>query len=417
MEIELQRPFGLGNELGLQASLFHDAYSHLFKKAMAPPAPSENTADKLLPDMILEVGKKHFKTLDSNRNGYVSRDEIRSAMNGPRAGTFSAEEKRALAEMDAKYEQIERSHKDEWWFKDRKGITVKDLSAYAEAQRRNRQDVIPNTPGDHDFHVTIGGVKREGIVHIPPGYKPDGKTPVVYAFHYFTGNPQKMAEYTNLNAKADRENFIVVYPAAKGWVGNWLRQWNLNNKPNYRVDELAFVGQLMDKVDRDLKPDADRNYVLGYSNGGMLAQEVAAKFGNRIAAFACVSGCKTGELKATSDGPSGLLIHGTEDNLVPFKGRWFTPLFPKMQPFTVSRDFWKSCLGAQKTEECCEVKQGVQKETFRNPQTGKEVVTYTLKGNGHGWPGHPESIDGNPCMKVDGANLVWDFFSKHRRKP
>ena len=109
-----------------------------------------------------------------------------------------------------------------------------------------------------------------------------------------------------------------------------------------------------------------------------------------------------------------ILIHGTNDSLVPFNGRRFTPLMPRMLPFSAARDFWKSSNGTNESTQT-EVKPGVIKETHVNKKSGNEVVVYTLKGNGHGWPGRPDSIDGKPCLKVKGEDLIWDFFSKHKK--
>ena len=144
------------------------------------------------------------------------------------------------------------------------------------------------------------------------------------------------------------------------------------------------------------------------------AHEVASKMSDRVAAFASVSGCLNGTEKRPDKAVPALLIHGTNDSLVPFNGRRFTPLMPRMLPFSAARDFWKSSNGTNESTQT-EVKPGVIKETHVNKKSGNEVVVYTLKGNGHGWPGRPDSIDGKPCLKVKGEDLIWDFFSKHKK--
>jgi polyhydroxybutyrate depolymerase len=374
----------------------------------------KDPSKQFLPNLILDFGKEHFTTLDFNNDGFISRLEIRKLLESQKwAKALGPSVTHALRQADIKYEQIERSHRDELWYKDTKGITRKDLEKYAEHQRANSRD-IPQTPGDHRLSITVGGIKREFSVHIPPGYDGKKALPVMYFFHYFTGDDQQLARYTQMNKKADQENFIVVYPKAEGWLPNRWRQWNLNNNPNYRVDEIAFVEQLMNKIDTKLSTDKSRNYVVGYSNGGMIAHEVACKFPERVAALVSVAGCQNGSERGPGIAIPVMMINGTEDWLVPFNGRRFTPLFPIMKPLSYARNFWTKN-NQSDDRRVAELFPGVNKETFTSKRSGAEVVILTMKGSGHGWPGSDESIDGNVCRSFKGTDVVWDFLSSKRK--
>lgn len=377
-----------------------------------PKAAAIDTTKNHLPEVMLDFGKQHHSTLDADGNGYVSREEIRRLLDSTKlANSLGEGAAYVLSGMDSKLEQIGNSSRDERWYKDTKGISLQDLDKYAENQRKNRSE-IPTTPGDHNLSLTIGGVNRDYTVHIPPGYDGKAKLPVMYFFHYFTGDPKNAADYSGMSAKADKENFIVVYPKAEGWIDGKIRQWNLNNKPSYRVDEVAFVEQLMNKVDEKLSVDKSREYVVGYSNGGMIAHEVAAKFSDRIAGMVSVSGCQNGSEKRPSSPVPVMMINGTEDWLVPYNGRRFTPLFPRMKPVSDSVDFWKKTNGTDgyRSEE---MTPNVRREVYG--KNNSEVVLVTMKGSGHGWPGSDTSIDGNLCREINGSQVVWDFLKDKQR--
>ncbi len=388
------------------------------------PAPAANyyslnpgeklDGNKFASDMIADFGKKNLKAIDLDNNGYVTRPELMRILNTPRwSNGLDVNERKAIDEINKSLEPIQRSHKDELWYKDTKGVTQKDLDAFARDQQLNRAD-LPTTPGDHNLSLTIGGVKRDFQVHIPPGYDGSKSVPALYFYHYFTGSPSELAGYTGMNAIADRENFIVVYPQAEGWVGNKVRQWNLNNNANYRVDEVAFSQTLMNTVESKLNIDKNRTYIAGYSNGGMLAHELGARFSDRIAAMASVSGCQNpGQPKAV-EGVNALLIHGTQDYLVPVQGRAFTPLFPRMKSFDSAREFWCTTNGTDRYSSTALTKD-IKSETYTNSKTGKEVCVLTLKGSGHGWPGSGHSIDGNPSTGINASEEIWKFLSKHSR--
>lgn len=369
-----------------------------------------------LPDLILDFGKENFAALDHNGDGKITRAEVQklSASAFWRRG-ISEDNMRAMTALDNKLEYIQRSHRDEYWYKDRKGVTTKDLEAYAKFEAQNRKD-LPTTPGDHQLQLTIGGVTRDYTMHVPKGYDGSKPMPIVYMFHYFTGNSDEMAATSRMSEKADKEGFVVVYPNARGWIGNKFRQWNLNNNANYKTDEVAFVDTMMNTIESKMNIDKDRVYVAGYSNGGMLAQEIAAKFSDRVAAMACVGGCQNGKEPAPENPVSTLLVHGRKDRIVPEVGRLFTPLFPRFRALEHSRDFWRTANGTD-TATREEPLFGITRETYTNSRTGKQVIVYR-HDEGHCYPGDPrETLDGKPCTTIDATDLMWDFFTKNKRTP
>ena len=99
---------------------------------------------------------------------------------------------------------------------------------------------------------------------------------------------------------------------------------------------------------------------------------------------------------------------------MPYEGRRFTPLFPRMYPLSKAREFWSD---VNKTDSCTidDSQPGVKRELYSNQKTGAEVSVITMIGNGHGFPGSDISIDGNPCTKIDGSQEIWKFFSRHRK--
>lgn len=51
-------------------------------------------------------------------------------------------------------------------------------------------------------------------------------------------------------------------------------------------------------------------------------------------------------------------------------------------------------------------------ETWSGCQGGTDVVSYTIEGGGHGWPGVDLSA-GVTAKEVDATDIIWDFFAAH----
>src|ERR1700761_863930 len=153
----------------------------------------------------------------------------------------------------------------------------------------------PLRPGTHKVLVDqrVSGVRRSYYVHVPAG--DDGTTPlpVVVALHGAFSTAREFERESSFSALADRERFIVVYPQGIG-LGDWFRHWNSGHccgkarKKN--IDDVGFVLATVDDVARRNPVDRARIYLVGFSNGGMLAYRIAAEHPDIVAAVAVVSG-------------------------------------------------------------------------------------------------------------------------------
>jgi polyhydroxybutyrate depolymerase len=128
-------------------------------------------------------------------------------------------------------------------------------------------------PGDSERKLTVNGLERSYLLHIPPGLDSQQPLPVVFAFHGGSQTPRGMRTVTRLNDVADQANFLVVYP--EGVYRSWNAGHCCGNAVTHNVDEPAFIRQMLFDLGTIASIDPKRIYALGYSNGGMLAYRLA----------------------------------------------------------------------------------------------------------------------------------------------
>jgi len=101
-----------------------------------------------------------------------------------------------------------------------------------------------------------------------------------------------MVNMSGFSDKADKENFAVVYPNGSGRMGNALLTFNAVGCCAYamrnKVDDVAFISKLIDKLAADYSIDTKRVYVTGFSNGALMTHLLAAELPDKIAAAAPV---------------------------------------------------------------------------------------------------------------------------------
>ncbi|KXJ99897.1 MAG: poly(3-hydroxybutyrate) depolymerase [Acidobacteria bacterium OLB17] len=310
------------------------------------------------------------------------------------------------------------------------GISTLVLTAQTRRERirnilRDRKQPAQRGTNAELRHLTVGDADRTYILHLPKGYKSGSKLPLVLVFHGGGGNAANMAGLTGFNEKADKENFIVVYPNGSNRFGtDKMLTWNAigccSYAANEKIDDVAFVSKLIDTMTRDYGVDSKRVYATGFSNGAMLSFRLGAELSDKIAAIAPVSGSIFADTPAPKSAVSVLMFNGTADQNVPYNGG-------KSINYTVLRaqneDFTSAAASAEhfaKGNECgqrpaTQKAVGGTKTVYSGCSEGTDVILYTIDGGGHTWPGGTRVKPGESSdAAINATDLIWDFFRSHR---
>jgi polyhydroxybutyrate depolymerase len=266
--------------------------------------------------------------------------------------------------------------------------------------------------GDRSGTLDIGGRTRTYFVHVPSHYDGHKPLPLVFVLHGATQSPESAEQMSGMSAKADRENFLTVYPSGTGRLSR-VPTWNSGACCSYamehNVDDVAFLRALIKKLERDYAVDPKRIYFTGISNGGMMSYRAACEMSDEVAAVAPVEGAQ--DLACHPSNPVSVLVfHGTADHLVPFDGgstpfqlgskRSDTPVADAVA-FWVKQD---GCSPTPRHEETTVV----HSDKYSGCKDGSAVTLYAIQGGHHAWPG--TRISGNDVSATD---LIWTFFEQH----
>jgi polyhydroxybutyrate depolymerase len=179
-------------------------------------------------------------------------------------------------------------------------------------------------PGDTDLMISVGGMMRRYIMHIPPMY--DGKTPLpmVIDWHPLTQTADYERGASGYAALGDKEGFVTLFPDG---INN---AWNIGPccTMSRMVDDLGFAKAMVEKMRTDACIDMKRVYSVGYSMGGGMSHYLGCNAADIFAAIAPAAF----DLLEESEEPckparpiTEITFRGTADPIVPFMGGASTP--------------------------------------------------------------------------------------------
>jgi polyhydroxybutyrate depolymerase len=293
-------------------------------------------------------------------------------------------------------------------------------------------------PGDHTFSIRHGGRARTYITHVPAA---PGALPVMIAFHGGGGEAQGFKSYAGLDAIADREHFIVVYPNGTGPLPNRLLTFNGGGCCGFarerNVDDVGFAMAVLDDLARRTPVDRTRIYATGHSNGAIMAYRLAAERADRIAAIVPVAGAMSVAAFSPSRPVPVLHIHSVDDPRALYDGG-IGPPFPGTnnrethQPVQKGLDQWIRIAGCATTPATAETRRGragtreaahtAARLVWSRCNGGVEIVHWKLTVAGHSWPGSARdglaaALVGPPTSIVDAAEEAWKFAQRFRLRP
>lgn len=283
--------------------------------------------------------------------------------------------------------------------------------------------------GDHTRTLDVDQNSRVYTVHVPPSYNRAKPVPVVLVFHGGGSNVEQMVRFCGMNDKADKEGFVVVYPAGTGRLKRVLT-FNGGNCCGYaqrnNIDDVKFVRMLLDDLATVVSVDKKRVFATGMSNGGIITYRLASELSDRIAAIAPVAG-PMGTATCKPKRPVPVMhFHGTDDDFAPFTGGKGRRSLTKTNFYSVEHSIqaWIKANGCSKkpvvTAEPNKTDDGmtVTRKTYGGGKNGSEVVLITIENGGHTWPGQKPIRDflGKSTTDISANDLMWEFFKKHPMK-
>jgi len=277
--------------------------------------------------------------------------------------------------------------------------------------------------GDDAFSVTVNGDKRAYLVHVPNQAQAGRPLPMVLALHGGLGNSQVQATerfYHQISA-ADKYGYIVVFPNGYSRLpGGKFATWNAGNCCGPAVkkqsDDVAVIRAMIQDMQQRANVDAQRIFVDGMSNGGMMAYRLACELSDTISAIAAVAGTDNTQRCQPARPVAVLHIHAQDDDHVPFNGGKGQQSMADVSfvsvPATIQK--WVQLNQANiQAERIMEVA-GAYCEIHRGGLAPVQLcVTET---GGHSWPGGSKPRGGRAGSDALVANdVIWQFFNANGR--
>ena len=292
-------------------------------------------------------------------------------------------------------------------------------------------------PGDYTFKLKHDGRERSYILHVPK----DAVTspwPVVINFHGGGSSASGQQAYSRMDAVADREGFLVVYPNGTGGIADRLLTWNAGACCGYatrnKVDDVGFVRALIDDLETHAEIDRTRIYATGLSNGAMMAYRLAAEAPGLVAAIAPVAGALA--LPGEPKRPVPILhIHSVDDTRALYAGGLGPPYplttirvqHPAVEKLLADWAEHSGCPREPSSEPAIHGRGSssahtATRMTYGPCKEGVEVVLWKLTGAGHVWPGastdylskvlgSQAKVLGPATDVIDANTQMWQFFA------
>ena len=287
--------------------------------------------------------------------------------------------------------------------------------------------------------IAVGGLRREYVVHLPPGYDGTEPAPLMFNLHGFGGDIASQDTTTDLPELAGERGYIVVTPqgapldvpddapaAARTAGFDGLAFWNFFGSDPGEVtvngatvalsdlgtDDVGFIATLLDTVSDEYCVDADRVFATGMSNGAGMSTTLGCELGDRFAAIAPVAGVNLSGACPGDDPVSVLAVHGDADPIAGYAGG-------SLMGFDLGNPSVPDRMAAWASHDGCEARPAVDESTpglavtrWSGCEDETAVELWTLAGWGHEWP--RATVPTEPGV-IDATDVVLDFFDAHTR--
>jgi poly(hydroxyalkanoate) depolymerase family esterase len=294
---------------------------------------------------------------------------------------------------------------------------------------------------------------RPYYVYTPANYQVGTAVPLIVMLHGCTQTPTDFAAGTQMNALADQDQFIVVYPQQTSTY-NSLSCWNWFQPADQArgSGEPAIIAGIVQTVEQTTSQwtiDTNRVYVAGMSAGAGMAVIMAATYPDIFAALGSESGLEykaaTSQTAATTaqsqggpdptqQGQAAYNAMGSAARVVPtivFQGQSDYTVYPingdqivqqwMETDHLASNGSYNASFSSPTTTTNGQVSgSGGHSYTVQtwNDNSGTEIEEYwKINGMGHAWSGGSSSGSYTDPNGPSATNAMYTFFINHPMHP
>jgi predicted esterase len=197
-----------------------------------------------------------------------------------------------------------------------------DVSSATSATGDGRLRARPQTPtatftkGMSELGM---GKPRDGLLYVPPGYRPDKPAPFVVLLHGAGQDAHTLMD--PMRPLADELGLVLLAPESR--QGSWDVRYG-----GYDVD-VEFIDAALAKVFAKVNIDPARIGVAGFSDGASYALSIGLINGDLFSRVAAFSPGFVGRGQYVGK-PAIFVSHGTDDQVLPI-GRTSRVLVPRLE--------------------------------------------------------------------------------------
>jgi poly(hydroxyalkanoate) depolymerase family esterase len=281
-------------------------------------------------------------------------------------------------------------------------------------------------------------------LYVPSGYTAGSELPLVVMLHGCTQDPDQFAAGTQMNALAETENFLVMYPAQTS-TANQNKCWNFFEPTSQTrgSGEPALIAGMVNQVKSNYSVNDDAVFVTGLSAGGAMTAVMGATYPDVFKAIGVGAGLMykaatdmTGAFTAMSSGSSNspittaqtaynamgsnkaivptIVFHGTSDYTVsPTNGNQVITQFAEINDLV---DDGSSNNSVNDTaDQTISVPANGSKRAYTryvyNDASGNPLLEkYTVTSMGHAWSGGSTAGSYTDPNGPNQSQLSWEFF-------
>ena len=294
--------------------------------------------------------------------------------------------------------------------------------------------------GEASYQYAGQQVTRRFYYYIPSTYVEGTALPLMLSLHGSGSNATMQLSESRWTDYAEEEGIIIVAPESTALHANgkissegklpyeigqsdasYVRWAAVSSDPCAMegVDDVQYLSDLIDLFVDGGYADPCRVYASGLSHGAFMSLRLALEHPEKIAGIGVVAGLLCVELDEVvlSEQVKVVLIHGTQDTIVPFGGMtyggtvwahssdetaaWF------LRQYGIESEPVISPLPDIDPEDGTTI----TRRAYAGENGVEQVVQYVVEGGGHTWPGGtqyaPVSVCGVVSRDAQASELIW----------